>query len=72
MGEWDAENITNLIRVIKCFYMMSGLQLNPSKSNLVGVSVESQTCKALSNLTGCSSASLPFFYLWLPIGENMN
>lgn len=72
MGEWDAKNITNLIRVIKCIYMMSGLQLNLSKSNLVGVGVESQTCEALSNLTGCNSTSLPFVYLGLPIGENMN
>ena len=39
LGEWDVSNIQNLIRILRCFYLVSGLNLSLIKSNLYRVGV---------------------------------
>ncbi len=40
VGAWDNQNLQNLIRVLKCFQLMWGLNVNMSKCRLIGVGVE--------------------------------
>ncbi|KAL7603581.1 uncharacterized protein LOC111910671 [Lactuca sativa] len=69
--EWDVSNIQNLIRIIRCFYLVSGLNLNLTKSNLYGVGVNPVEIATLASFTGCSDGTLPFVYLGIPVGESM-
>nr|KAJ0200979.1 hypothetical protein LSAT_V11C600328170 [Lactuca sativa] len=39
LGEWSKHNIDNLGRILRCFYVSSGLQVNFKKSKLVGSGV---------------------------------
>ncbi|XP_022032405.1 uncharacterized mitochondrial protein AtMg01250-like [Helianthus annuus] len=45
IGEWSKANIENMVRLLRCFHLVSGLQINYGKSNLhgVGVNVEEVT-----------------------------
>ncbi|GJZ21204.1 RNA-directed DNA polymerase, eukaryota, reverse transcriptase zinc-binding domain protein [Tanacetum coccineum] len=40
VGEWSDLNITNLIRILRCFQVSSGLKVNLNKSRLLGVGVK--------------------------------
>nr|GEV67309.1 RNA-directed DNA polymerase, eukaryota [Tanacetum cinerariifolium] len=71
LGEWDENNIKNLITILNCFYLVSTLRLNLSKSNLHGIGVTTHEVSGLANITGCVTASIPFCYLGLPVGSNM-
>nr|GEX27682.1 RNA-directed DNA polymerase, eukaryota, reverse transcriptase zinc-binding domain protein [Tanacetum cinerariifolium] len=71
-GKWDDTNITNIIIILNCFYLVTGLRLNLDKSKLYGVRVALDDVEPCSGATGCSVASLPFNYLGLPIRSNMN
>ncbi|XP_021979400.1 uncharacterized protein LOC110875513 [Helianthus annuus] len=42
MGEWDENNIKNLRRILRCYYLLSGLKVNPRKSQIFGVGVEEE------------------------------
>ncbi|GKC37450.1 putative RNA-directed DNA polymerase, eukaryota, reverse transcriptase zinc-binding domain protein [Tanacetum coccineum] len=72
MGEWNEENITNLIVILDCFFLISGLKINLYKSKLYGVGVPMQDIENRAVITRCSSATIPFKYLGLPVGNNMN
>nr|GEW37062.1 zinc finger, CCHC-type [Tanacetum cinerariifolium] len=37
LGEWSKPNVLNLIRILRCFQVASGLKVNLSKSRLIGV-----------------------------------
>ncbi|GKD98181.1 RNA-directed DNA polymerase, eukaryota, partial [Tanacetum coccineum] len=37
LGEWSKQNVLNLIRILRCFQVASGLKVNLSKSRLIGV-----------------------------------
>ncbi|GKA37499.1 hypothetical protein Tco_0724064 [Tanacetum coccineum] len=71
-GKWDDTNITNLIIILDCFYLVSGLRINLLKSKLYRVGTALENVEQCSGAIGCSAASLPFTYLGLPIGSNMN
>ncbi|KAL7598123.1 hypothetical protein Lser_V15G21490 [Lactuca serriola] len=72
LEEWDEQNIANLVTILNCFYLVSGLKLNLQKSNLLGIGVSFQQMEEMAVITGCAPASLPFSYLGLPVGANMN
>nr|KAJ0216202.1 hypothetical protein LSAT_V11C300102750 [Lactuca sativa] len=71
LGEWNENNVHNLIRVLRCFYLVSGLNLNLSKSSLYGVGVSRSEISNLASFTGCSAGSFPFMYLSVLVGESM-
>ena len=62
MGDWDENNLRQLIGIIRCFYLVSGLRLNLKKSSLIGVGVTDQLATEMAFLTGCSVATLPCKY----------
>lgn len=64
MGDWDERNVRNLIIILRCFFMVSGLKINLFKSSLMGVGVADSEVVSLTSLTGCAAASFPFFLSW--------
>ena len=71
LAEWTRDNIKNIVAVLRCFYLVSGLQLNLHKSNLYGVGVVYQEVEQLARIVGCKAEKLPFMYLGFPVGKNM-
>ncbi|GKB00904.1 putative RNA-directed DNA polymerase, eukaryota, reverse transcriptase zinc-binding domain protein [Tanacetum coccineum] len=71
LSEWNQNDMDNIIRILNVFYLASRLKININKSNLYGVGVPSDEIARMAAGTGCSSSSLPFSYLGLPIGSNM-
>nr|GEX49530.1 RNA-directed DNA polymerase, eukaryota [Tanacetum cinerariifolium] len=39
IGEWSDDNLDNLIRILNCFHLASGLKINVNKSQVLGVGV---------------------------------
>ncbi|MFS7997684.1 putative RNA-directed DNA polymerase [Helianthus anomalus] len=72
LGEWSESNIRNLHRILRCFYMCSGLKVNLSKCSLYGIGVEDHEVARLANFLNCKVGSFPFKYLGLYVGANMN
>ncbi|KAJ0522407.1 putative RNA-directed DNA polymerase [Helianthus annuus] len=72
VGEWSETNLRNLNRILRCFQMASGLNVNLSKSKVYGVGVEDMEASNLAYILGCQKGSFPFVYLGLSVGANMN
>ncbi|KAI3506473.1 hypothetical protein L1887_28832 [Cichorium endivia] len=71
VGEWCKSNIKNLARILRCFFISSGLRVNFHKSKVFGVGVDPQVVAQWAAPLGCSPAYLPFSYLGVPVGANM-
>nr|GEV90596.1 putative RNA-directed DNA polymerase, eukaryota, reverse transcriptase zinc-binding domain protein [Tanacetum cinerariifolium] len=71
VGEWSEIIITNLIRILRCFQVSSGLKVNLNKSRLMGVEVKNDEFKRVARSIKCKNGSLPFIYLGLPVGSSM-
>ncbi|XP_052621507.1 uncharacterized protein LOC111882826 [Lactuca sativa] len=71
LGEWDATHIQNLIRILRCFYLVSDLNLNLTISNLYGVGINPAEIASLASFTRCSDGTLPFVYLGILAGKSM-
>ncbi|KAJ0938893.1 putative RNA-directed DNA polymerase [Helianthus annuus] len=71
VGEWDPDNLKNLKRILRIFYLMSGLKINFHKSRLVGVGVSEMESLHFANIIGCKREFLPIMHLGLPLGANM-
>nr|GFA71003.1 hypothetical protein [Tanacetum cinerariifolium] len=65
-GEWSRTNALNLIHILWCFELASGLKVNIDKSRVIGVGVPVDEVVSLAASLGCSHEVLPFFYLGLP------
>ncbi|PWA52848.1 reverse transcriptase domain, Reverse transcriptase zinc-binding domain protein [Artemisia annua] len=71
-SEWNSQDMDNIIRVLHVFYLASGLKLNIAKSNLYGIGVSLEEIEDMAHASGCAPGIVPFTYLGLPIGSNMN
>ncbi|KAJ0609001.1 putative RNA-directed DNA polymerase [Helianthus annuus] len=72
MGEWEAENLLNVVRILRVFYMCSMLKINLKKSNLYGIGVGNSEVKDKAKVVGCIAGETPFNYFSLILGANMN
>ncbi|XP_076932415.1 uncharacterized protein LOC143597936 [Bidens hawaiensis] len=72
IGAWERQNVLNLRRILRCFFMVSGLKVNLAKCRLFGVRVTPNEKQQLANCLGCQAGDFPFKYLGLQIGANMN
>ncbi|XP_071727305.1 uncharacterized mitochondrial protein AtMg01250-like [Rutidosis leptorrhynchoides] len=70
--EWNPQNIRNLMKLLKCFELTSGLKINYGKSSLFGLGVDQHETAFMAKCYDCKIGSVPFNYLGLPIGANMN
>ncbi|XP_071713279.1 uncharacterized protein [Rutidosis leptorrhynchoides] len=71
-GNWKSSDACNLINLLKCFELSSGLKVNFNKSCLYGVGVPPSEVELMASRMGCKAGKLPFVYLGLPIGTRMN
>ncbi|KAJ0727756.1 putative RNA-directed DNA polymerase [Helianthus annuus] len=72
LGEWSTENASNLRRILRCFYLASGLKVNLAKSSVYGVGINQHEVQSMATFLGCKSGSFPFKHLGLVVGANMN
>nr|KAJ0222802.1 hypothetical protein LSAT_V11C200073610 [Lactuca sativa] len=72
LGEWSRSNLKNLARILRCFHISSGLKVNYHKSKVFGIGVSATETVHWANLLGCAAGALPFDYLGVPVGANMN
>ncbi|XP_022023545.1 uncharacterized mitochondrial protein AtMg01250-like [Helianthus annuus] len=72
IGKWSRTNIMNVVRILRCFFVCSRLKINIGKSNLYGARVTSLEVVEVAEAVGCLADSLPFKYLGLTVGANMN
>ncbi|KAI3750395.1 hypothetical protein L2E82_21030 [Cichorium intybus] len=72
IGEWSRSNVKNLARILRCFHAASGLKVNFSKSKVFGVGVSTNELNQYANILGCEVGHMPFKYLGVPVGANMN
>ncbi|KAJ0533271.1 putative RNA-directed DNA polymerase [Helianthus annuus] len=59
LGKWSVENAKNLRRILRCFFLTSGLKVNLGKSNIFGVGVEHNEAEVMANVLGCKVGSFP-------------
>ncbi|KAK9053404.1 hypothetical protein SSX86_030038 [Deinandra increscens subsp. villosa] len=72
LGQWSSANFINLRRLLRCFFLVSGLQVNLHKCGLTGLNVDELEIKTKAEILGCKLCELPFDYLGLKVGANMN
>ncbi|GKC89097.1 putative RNA-directed DNA polymerase [Tanacetum coccineum] len=70
-GEWSSTNAYNLINILRCFEMGSGLKINLDKSCLFGVGIPVSEVISVASSLGCAHGIIPFIYLGLPVGRRM-
>nr|KAJ0186732.1 hypothetical protein LSAT_V11C900472190 [Lactuca sativa] len=71
MGTWSIENAKNLIKILRCFKLSSGLKVNMSKSELFGFGTQNYELELASGSFNYYVGSLPFIYLRLLVGAFM-
>ncbi|GJR82262.1 RNA-directed DNA polymerase, eukaryota [Tanacetum coccineum] len=72
VGEWSDSNLLNIVNVLNCFFLASGLKINIQKSQLLGVGVPNNVVQQAANLIGCGFLRCPFRYLGVMIGNKMS
>ncbi|XP_022030251.1 uncharacterized protein LOC110931153 [Helianthus annuus] len=72
VGDWEENNLKNLKRILRCYYLVSGLKVNPRKSQLLGVGVDEEEVSDLAKVFNCKAGNFPLTYLGLKVGANMN
>ncbi|GKA48294.1 RNA-directed DNA polymerase, eukaryota, reverse transcriptase zinc-binding domain protein [Tanacetum coccineum] len=72
ISDWNRQDMINIIHVLHVFYLASGLKINVSKSNIYGFGMNPQDIKDMARVTLCGSCTVPFSYLGLPLGANIN
>ncbi|KAJ0754284.1 putative RNA-directed DNA polymerase [Helianthus annuus] len=72
IGDWSSANIQNVVRILRCFHLCSGLKINLSKSKLFGVGVQPREVEEMGEMIGCGVDSFPCKFLGLNVGANMN
>lgn len=70
VGEATWENLWVMKSVLRCFELISGLEVNFKKTRVVGINVEEGFIRQAANFLNCKEGDLPFTYLGLPVGAN--
>ncbi|KAL4592366.1 hypothetical protein LXL04_005358 [Taraxacum kok-saghyz] len=72
IGEWSQSNIENLAKILRCFHVSSGLKVSFNKSRVFGIGSSMAESTNWARPLGCEPSSLPFTYLGVSAGANMN
>ncbi|XP_023735630.1 uncharacterized mitochondrial protein AtMg01250-like [Lactuca sativa] len=72
IGEWSRANLKNLAHILRCFHISLGLKVNFHKSRVFSIGATLQETENWANLLGCDAGVLPFDYLGVSVGANMN
>lgn len=71
LSSWSMENAKKIVRILKCFYLASGLTINLLNSKLIGVGVACKHVEEVVDMMGCQLTSIPFIHLGILVGKNM-
>ncbi|GJW56983.1 RNA-directed DNA polymerase, eukaryota [Tanacetum coccineum] len=72
IGEWSDSNMGNIVKILRCFFLASGLKINIQKSQIMGVGVHRNQISQAASLIGCSVMQAPFRYLGVMVGDCMS
>nr|GEU57290.1 RNA-directed DNA polymerase, eukaryota [Tanacetum cinerariifolium] len=72
IGEWSIGNLDNLLKILKCFHLASGLCINVNKSHVLGVGVPLYIVRQGALCIGCEVMQTPFKYLGVMVGDHMS
>ncbi|GJU54666.1 RNA-directed DNA polymerase, eukaryota [Tanacetum coccineum] len=72
IGEWSNENLQNIMHMLHCFSLSSGLVINLKKSQLLGIGVPTDIISNAAAFLGCAVLKPLFKYLGVTIGGNMS
>ncbi|KAJ0535737.1 putative RNA-directed DNA polymerase [Helianthus annuus] len=72
LGDWSISNAKNLKRLLRCFYLVSGLRINLTKCSVFGIGVGGQEVQVMADVMNCKAGVFPFNHLGLKVGANMN
>ncbi|KAF5783556.1 putative RNA-directed DNA polymerase [Helianthus annuus] len=72
VGRWTEYSVRNLRRILRCFFLASGLRVSLAKSSVYGVNVGDENVQNMANTLGCKVGRFPFKHLGLQVGANMN
>lgn len=64
------ENVVLIKSMLRCFELISELEVNFFKSSFGGVGVEREVRLDFAGRLNCRLMSIPFVYLGLPVGAN--
>ncbi|XP_050222665.1 uncharacterized protein LOC126672752 [Mercurialis annua] len=65
----DMSMVINLLRILRCFELVSGLRINYTKSSIIGLNVPDQDMTSAASILNCKIDTLPFTYLGLPLAR---
>ncbi|XP_058759850.1 uncharacterized protein LOC131633146 [Vicia villosa] len=68
MGEPTCDNLWNLKVILRGFELVSGLKINFSKINVIGVHVGDWFMNTASSFLSCKKSSVPFKFLGVMVG----
>ncbi|GJS67055.1 putative RNA-directed DNA polymerase, eukaryota, reverse transcriptase zinc-binding domain protein [Tanacetum coccineum] len=71
VSQWSDSNISTLVHVLECFYRVSGLKINMSKSKIMGIHVNNDKISRAADKLGCLVLKTPFLYLGSMVGGAM-
>nr|GEZ19209.1 RNA-directed DNA polymerase, eukaryota [Tanacetum cinerariifolium] len=71
MGEWSDSNMANIVNILRCFFLASGLKINIQKSQILGVGVHRNHVSQAALLIGYMVMKTPFRYLGVMVGDCM-
>nr|GEU46661.1 RNA-directed DNA polymerase, eukaryota [Tanacetum cinerariifolium] len=64
IGEWNEENLLNIVRILQCFFLAFNLRINLHKCSIIGVGgVKTEEVSRKATLIGCDIGKTPFKYL---------
>nr|GFB01865.1 RNA-directed DNA polymerase, eukaryota, reverse transcriptase zinc-binding domain protein [Tanacetum cinerariifolium] len=72
IGEWSIENLDNLLKILNCFHLASGLCINVNKSHVLGVDVPLDIVRQGALRIGCEVMQTHFKYLGVMVGDHMS
>ncbi|XP_058768559.1 uncharacterized protein LOC131642300 [Vicia villosa] len=70
LGEASCDNIWNMKVILRGFELVSGLRINFSKSNIIGVNVGEWYMNAAMTFLSCKKGVAPFKFLGIMVGDN--
>nr|GEY77570.1 RNA-directed DNA polymerase, eukaryota [Tanacetum cinerariifolium] len=70
--EWSDSNLDNIVKILKCFFLASGLKTDIQKSQVLGVGVPCNIVNQAASLIGCAVMQNPFWYLGVMVGDSMS
>nr|GEW10881.1 RNA-directed DNA polymerase, eukaryota [Tanacetum cinerariifolium] len=70
--DWRVQIARRILWMLRVFQLASGLKINLSKSKLIGIGVDLTEVQQIAEMIGFCVGRLPFTYLGVPVGCNMN